>query len=107
MTAVIYHPMVSSGIILCIMPAAEMKSVSFRTPSPKLEKIDSLAEALQRDRTFVLNEAIDHYLAIQEYHDGLIQEGLSDADRGLVVSHENVGHELTAQRAARKSKSSH
>jgi RHH-type rel operon transcriptional repressor/antitoxin RelB len=89
------------------MPAANMKPVSFRTPSPKLEKIDALAEALQRDRTFILNEAIDHYLAIQEYHDGLIQEGLSDADRGLVVSHENVGRELAAQRAARKSKPAH
>ena len=89
------------------MPAAEMKSVSFRTSSPKLEKIDALANALQRDRTFVLNEAIDHYLAVQEYHDGLIQEGLNDADRGLVVSHEKVGHELATQRAVRKSKPAH
>lgn len=84
-----------------------MKPVSFRTPSLKLQKIDALAEALQRDRTFVLNEAIDHYLAIQEYHDGLIQEGLSDADRALVISHESVGHELAAQRAARKPKAAH
>jgi predicted transcriptional regulator len=92
------------AIIFCIMTAVDMKPVSFRTPSPKLKKIDALAHAQQRDRTFILNEAIDHYLAMQEYHASLIQEGLRDADAGRVVSHEDVGRELAAHRARRKSK---
>ncbi|MBV8632824.1 MAG: CopG family transcriptional regulator [Silvibacterium sp.] len=84
--------------------AVDMKPVTFRTPSPKLDKIDALAEAQQRDRTFILNEAIDHYLAMQEYHIGLIQDGLRDAEAGNVVSHQNVGQALAAERASRKSK---
>jgi predicted transcriptional regulator len=86
------------------MTAIDMKPVSFRTPLPKLKKIDALAETQQRDRTFILNEAIDHYLAIQEYHAGLIEEGLRDAEAGKVVSHEDVGRELAAQRVSRKLK---
>jgi predicted transcriptional regulator len=86
------------------MDFVDIKTVSFRTPSPKLKRIDKLAEAQQRDRTFVLNEAIDHYLAIQEYCAGLIEEGLRDADAERVVSHEEVGRELAAQRASRKTK---
>jgi predicted transcriptional regulator len=84
--------------------AVEMKPVSFRTSLPKLKKIDALAEAQQRDRTFILNEAIDHYLAIQSYHAGLIEEGIRDADAGRVATHKQVGQELAAQRALRKSK---
>jgi predicted transcriptional regulator len=86
------------AIIFCIMTAVDMKPVSFRTSSPKLKKIDALAHAQQRDRTFILNEAM------QEYHASLIQEGLRDADVGRVVSHEDVGRELAAHRARRKSK---
>ena len=86
------------------MRNVEMKPVSFRTSSPKLKKIDALAEIQQRDRTFILNEAIDHYLAIQDYHASLIQEGLRDADAGKLVSHQEVGRELARQRASRKSK---
>jgi predicted transcriptional regulator len=86
------------------MTTVEMKPVSFRTSLPKLKKIDALAEIQQRDRTFILNEAIDHYLAIQDYHASLIQEGLRDADAGKLVSHQKVGRELATQRASRKSK---
>jgi predicted transcriptional regulator len=89
------------------MNAVDMKPVSFRTSLSRLRKIDALAETQQRDRTFILNEAIDHYLAIQEYHAGLIEDGIRDAEAGRVVSHEDIRRDLAAQRVSRKSKTAH
>jgi RHH-type transcriptional regulator, rel operon repressor / antitoxin RelB len=89
------------------MATVEMKPVSFRTPSTKLEKIDEIADAQQRDRSFVLNEAIDQYLDLQDYHRGLIEQGLRDAEAGRVHSHEEVGRLLAKQRASRKAEASH
>jgi predicted transcriptional regulator len=62
------------------------------------------AEAQQRDRTFILHEAMDHYLAIQEYHAGPVAEGLRDAEAENFVPHEDVRRDLDAERASRKSK---
>lgn len=84
------------------MATTEMKPVSFRTPAAKLDKIDQLAAAQQRDRSFVLNEAIDQYLDMNAYHTSLIEQGLSDADAGRLTSHEDVGRQLKQQRASRK-----
>lgn len=81
-----------------------LKTVSFRAISTKIDRIDSLATAQQRDRTFVLNEAIDNYLDLHDYHRSLIERGLNDAASGKVVTHEAVGRQLSAQRKARKAR---
>lgn len=86
--------------------ANEMKSVSFRTAAAKLKKIDELAGAQDRDRSFVLNEAIDHYLDVQEYHIGLVNRGIREADAGELIPHDEVGRRLQERRAARKAKAS-
>jgi predicted transcriptional regulator len=44
----------------------------------------------QRDRSFILNEAVDQYLSLQEYHLTLIDEGIRAADAGDVVPHSEV-----------------
>lgn len=86
------------------MTALEMKSISFRTPSSKLEKIDKLADAQHRDRSYILNEAVDQYLDLHDYHASLVEQGLRDAEAGKVVTHEQVGRRLAQQRASRKAK---
>ena len=96
--------MPSSYIIFSIMAATAIKSVSFRTPSSKLEKIDKLAGAQHRDRSYILNEAIDQYLDVQNYHTSLIEQGLRDSEAGKIVSHEEVGRRLVKQRASRAMK---
>jgi len=84
------------------MAAAEMKSVSFRTQQSKLEKIDQLADTQHRDRSYILNEAIDQYLDLHNYHTGLVEQGLRDAEAGKVTSHDEVARRLAKQRASRK-----
>jgi predicted transcriptional regulator len=65
----------------------QQKTVTFRAPSDKIKALDSLAALQQRDRSFVLNEAVDQYLALNEYHCEQIEEGRRQIRRGEHVSH--------------------
>lgn len=67
-----------------------MKTVTFRVPEKKVAALDSVAAHQQRDRSFILNEAVDQYLSLQEYHLALIDEGIRAADAGDVIPHSDV-----------------
>ena len=62
-----------------------LKTISFRIPSEKVETLDALAATMDRDRTYLLNEAVEHYLKLNEYHIKLIKKGLRAAERGDFV----------------------
>ena len=69
---------------------ATMKTVSFRINSEAVDSLDALAETMDRDRSYLLNEAIERYLELNEYHIKLIEKGLSAAKEGKLVSHAEV-----------------
>jgi len=64
-----------------------LKTVTVRIPEAKVKKLDAVARNQQRDRSFLLNEAVDQYLSLQDYHLALIDEGIRAADAGDVVPH--------------------
>jgi predicted transcriptional regulator len=64
-----------------------LRTISFRMPSEAVETLDALAETMDRDRTYLLNEAVEHYLELNEYHIKLIEKGLRAAKAGDFVSH--------------------
>lgn len=66
------------------------KTITFRLPEEKLQALDSVAEAQQRDRSFVINEAVTQYLSLHEYHRELIEEGVRQDDAGDVVEHQTL-----------------
>jgi predicted transcriptional regulator len=67
-----------------------LKTITFRLPEEKLQALDSVADVHQRDRSFVINEAVTQYLSLYEYHRSLIEEGIRQDDAGEVVDHETV-----------------
>ena len=67
-----------------------LKTVTVRIPAEKVKKLDAAAKHQRRDRSFILNEAVDEYLSLQEYHLALIDEGIRAADRGELIPHEEV-----------------
>lgn len=75
----------------------QQKTVTFRAPGEKIKALDALAELQQRDRSFVLNEALDQYLSLNEYHVALIREGIRQADAGLLTPHEEVRRRLLSR----------
>lgn len=64
---------------------SELKTVSFRMPAETVDTLDALAETLDRDRTYLLNEAVERYLELNEYHIRLIEKGLRAAQAGEFV----------------------
>lgn len=68
----------------------EKQTITFRLDSEKVAALDAIADSLDRDRTYLLNEAVQAYLETQQWHLGEIRAGISDADAGRVLSHEKV-----------------
>ena len=70
--------------------ANNMKTVSFRLGADKVAELDKLGKAQARDRSFLLNEAVDAYLHEQRWQLAHIKEGLRQADAGMGKPHEEV-----------------
>ena len=68
----------------------EKQTISFRIDSTKLDALDSLAEILERDRTYLLNEAVRNYLDVQQWQLEQINKGIKAADAGNVVTQAEV-----------------
>lgn len=68
----------------------DKQTVSFRLDEAKVEALDTLAEALDRDRTYLLNEAVAAYLDVQQWHIEQIERGIRHADAGKFVDHAKV-----------------
>ena len=68
----------------------EKLTISFRMDEDKVEALDTLAEALDRDRTYLLNEAVAAYLDVQQWHIEHIERGIRQAAAGKLVEHSRV-----------------
>lgn len=68
----------------------EKQTVSFRLASDKVSALDALADSLDRDRTYLLAEAVQAYLDTQRWHLEQIAAGIAEADAGQVVEHHKV-----------------
>lgn len=66
------------------------ETITFRTESDRRERLDKIAALMDRDRTYVLNEAIDAYLDLMDWQTAHIKEGLEDARAGRFASDEEV-----------------
>jgi predicted transcriptional regulator len=67
--------------------ANNKKTVSFRL---EVAELDELGKAQARDRTFLLNEAVDAYLDVQRWQLAHIKESIRQADSGMGKPHEEV-----------------
>lgn len=61
-----------------------------RIAPEKQQQLDTLAQMLDRSRNWVVSQAIEQYLDLQSWHIEQIQQGIAEADRGDLVSHEDV-----------------
>ena len=53
-----------------------------RADKKKLEDLDRLAAQRDRSRNYLVNEAIDHFLELQEWQAERVREGIKAADGG-------------------------
>jgi predicted transcriptional regulator len=68
----------------------DKQTISFRLESNKVSALDALAATIDRDRTYVLSEAVKAYLEIQQWQMKEIEAGIAEADAGQVINHKKV-----------------
>ena len=64
--------------------------VSVRLPPELDQQLANIAQALDRPKSWVIEQAIKDFVAVQAWHLAAIDEGIRDADAGRVVSHDDV-----------------
>jgi predicted transcriptional regulator len=68
----------------------EKQTISFRLEVDKVSALDTLANSLDRDRSYLLGEAVQAYLDTQQWQLEQIRAGIAEADAGRVVDHRRV-----------------
>ena len=79
-----------SGIRRFVVSKLDSQAISFRIDRDKVTRLERLAAATDRSRSWHLEQALDAYLETQAWQVGHIEQGLADAEAGRVVPHERV-----------------
>jgi len=66
------------------------RTISFRIAPEKVAQLDSIAKAMDRDRSYLLNEAVETYLSEQQRFAAMVEEGLEDFRNGRYFEDEEV-----------------
>ena len=66
-------------------------TVSIRIPVGTVKKLEALASSMDRSRTWVVNEAIEQYLAVQSRQIAEIRQGIEETGKGEFASDGEVG----------------
>ena len=67
-----------------------MVQVTFRLEEEKRAQLDVLANMQNRDRSYIINEALDSYIDTQKWQMEEIQKGLNSLDNGEYASDEEI-----------------
>ena len=66
------------------------RTISFRIAAEKVEELDVLARSMDRDRSYLMNEAVEQYLEEQRRFRAMVEEGRQDFREGRFLTHEQV-----------------
>ena len=67
-----------------------MPNVTFRMQEEKKLLIDELAAVQDRDRSYIINQALDVYIEVMEWQLAHIKEGLRQAEAGEFTTDDEV-----------------
>lgn len=69
------------------MPPAATKVITAHIPLPLAEKVDQLANRLERSRGWIIKQALVDWVDQEEARSRLTREAMADVDAGRVVDH--------------------
>ena len=64
--------------------------VSVRLDAELNERLVAVAAALDRPKSWVIEQAVADFVSLQEWQLAAIEEGIREADAGKLVAHEDV-----------------
>lgn len=68
----------------------EKVSVSFRTDQKKVKLLDAMAKRQRRDRTQLIDEALENFIELQQWQMKEIEAGVREADAGNFATEAEV-----------------
>ena len=80
------------------------RTISFRIAADKVAELDSIAKAMDRDRSYLLNEAVENYLSEQQRFVAMVKEGMRAAENGELIDDEEVGRLVDSWEAEERAK---
>jgi len=69
---------------------AKTLPVSVRLESELNDRVAAVAAALDRSKSWTIEQAVRDFVEIQEWQVAAIEEGLRDVDEGRVADHQDV-----------------
>ena len=72
------------------MAQANTKVLTAHVPLPLADKVDQMAERLDRSRGWIMKQALAAWIAQQEERDRLTQEAMADVNAGSVIDDQAV-----------------
>jgi predicted transcriptional regulator len=72
------------------MSASETKVLTAHVPLPLAEKLDQLAERLERSRGWIIKQALADWIAQEERRRQLTLEAMADVDAGRLIDQEDM-----------------
>jgi len=75
------------------MSVKERETVAFRIKKKDKESLDSLAKFYDRDRTYLINKAVENYLEIEAWQISLIENRKNNSEKDF-VDHNKVFSDL-------------
>ncbi|HBO6914446.1 TPA: ribbon-helix-helix protein, CopG family [Pseudomonas aeruginosa] len=73
------------------MPAnAKTRSVTAHVPIELAERVDDIAERLERSKNWIVKQALTAWLDQEDERSRLTREALVDVDAGCVIDHQAV-----------------
>ena len=68
----------------------DSRVVTAHLPAELAEKLDGLAERLDRPKGWIVKEAVASYIALEEKRHGLTLEALADVDAKRTIDHAEI-----------------
>lgn len=68
----------------------EKANVTIRLEKDKIAQLDQFAANADRDRSYLIKEAIDHYLELKQWQADEVRKAIAEADAGQFVSDAEV-----------------
>ena len=65
-------------------------TLTIRVDQDMKDRLEAVAKQQKRSKSFLAGEAIEEYLAVQEWQERRIREAIEAADRGELIPHEEV-----------------
>lgn len=67
-----------------------MKATTVRMEDNLLQRVDGIAESLNRPRSWIINQALERFVAYEEWYIQEVNSGLAEVDQGEVATDKEV-----------------